>query len=58
MNVSNLIAGYGYWAVFLLVAVESLGIPRPAETALITAGIWRVRLPGASGTSGAAGSRG
>ena len=40
MNVSNLIASYGYWAVFLLVAVESLGIPLPGETALITAGIY------------------
>jgi len=40
VNVSNLIASYGYWAVFLLVAVESLGIPLPGETALITAGIY------------------
>ena len=40
MNISNLIASYGYWAVFLLVAVESLGIPLPGETALITAGIY------------------
>ena len=38
--VSNLIASYGYWAVFLLVAVESLGIPLPGETALITTGIY------------------
>ena len=40
MNISNLIASYGYWAVFVLVAVESLGIPLPGETALITAGIY------------------
>ena len=40
MNVSNLIASYGYWAVFLLVAVESLGVPLPGETALVTAGIY------------------
>jgi len=40
VNVSNLIASYGYWAVFLLVAVESLGVPLPGETALITAGIY------------------
>ena len=38
--ISNLIASYGYWAVFVLVAVESLGIPLPGETALITAGIY------------------
>ena len=40
MNVSDLIASYGYWAVFLLVGAESLGIPLPGETALITAGIY------------------
>ena len=40
MNVSHLIASYGYWAVFLLVGAESLGIPLPGETALITAGIY------------------
>ena len=40
MNVSHLIASYGYWAVFLLVGAESLGIPLPGETALITASIY------------------
>jgi membrane protein DedA with SNARE-associated domain len=40
VNISNLIASYGYWAVFLLVGAESLGIPLPGETALITAGIY------------------
>ncbi len=40
MNVSHLIASYGYWAVFVLVGAESLGIPLPGETALITAGIY------------------
>ncbi len=40
MNISHLIASYGYWAVFLLVGAESLGIPLPGETALITAGIY------------------
>ncbi len=38
MNVSHLIAGYGYLAVFVLVGIESLGIPLPGETALIVAG--------------------
>ena len=37
MNVSHLISSYGYWALFALVAVESLGIPLPGETALIVA---------------------
>lgn len=40
MNVSHLIVTYGYLAVFILVAVESLGIPLPGETALIVAGAY------------------
>jgi membrane protein DedA with SNARE-associated domain len=40
MNVSHLIATYGYWAVFVLVGAESLGIPLPGETALIIAGAY------------------
>ncbi len=40
MNTGQLIASYGYWSVFLLVGAESLGIPLPGETALITAGIY------------------
>jgi membrane protein DedA with SNARE-associated domain len=38
--VSHLIASYGYWAVFALVGLESLGIPLPGETALIIAGAY------------------
>jgi membrane protein DedA with SNARE-associated domain len=37
---SHLIDSYGYWAVFLLVGAESLGIPVPGETALIVAGAY------------------
>jgi membrane protein DedA with SNARE-associated domain len=37
MSISHLIATYGYWAVFALVAAESVGIPLPGETALIIA---------------------
>jgi membrane protein DedA with SNARE-associated domain len=40
MNVTHIINAYGYWAVFLFVAVESLGIPVPGETALIAAGAY------------------
>jgi membrane protein DedA with SNARE-associated domain len=40
MNISHLIATYGYWALFALVAAESLGIPLPGETALIIAGAY------------------
>jgi membrane protein DedA with SNARE-associated domain len=40
MNFSYLIETYGYLAVFALVGAESLGVPVPGETALITAGIY------------------
>jgi membrane protein DedA with SNARE-associated domain len=38
--VTHLINAYGYWAVFLLVGVESVGVPLPGETALIVAGAY------------------
>ena len=38
MNLSHLVSSYGFWAVFVLVALESLGIPLPGETILILAG--------------------
>ena len=37
MNVHNLISSYGYYAVFLIIGLESVGIPLPGETALIAA---------------------
>lgn len=37
MNINHLVSSYGYWAVFTLVALESLGIPLPGETILIVA---------------------
>ncbi len=40
MNISHFITAYGYWALFGLVAAESLGIPVPGETALILAGVY------------------
>jgi membrane protein DedA with SNARE-associated domain len=40
VNVSHLISANGYWALFLLVAAESLGVPLPGETALIIAGTY------------------
>jgi membrane protein DedA with SNARE-associated domain len=40
VSISHLIATYGYWAVFVLVGAESLGIPLPGETALIAAGVY------------------
>jgi membrane protein DedA with SNARE-associated domain len=40
MNVSHLVAEYGYLAVFVLVITESFGLPLPGETALIAAGVF------------------
>ena len=40
MNADHLVSSLGYWAVFLLVAAESLGVPLPGETALIVAGAY------------------
>ncbi len=37
-SVSSLIESYGYVVLFLLVGLESLGVPLPGETALLTAG--------------------
>jgi membrane protein DedA with SNARE-associated domain len=37
VNIHHLIESYGYLAVFILVALESLGVPLPGETALIVA---------------------
>ena len=40
MNVDHLLHQFGYAAVFVLVAAESLGIPLPGETILIAAAIY------------------
>lgn len=40
MNVDHLLTSYGYAAVFLLVGLESLGIPLPGETVLVAAGAY------------------
>ena len=39
-TLKDLIASYGYFAVFAIVALESAGIPLPGETALVTAAIF------------------
>jgi membrane protein DedA with SNARE-associated domain len=43
MNVNHLISHYGYAALFVLVALESLGIPLPGESILIAAGTYAGR---------------
>ena len=37
MDVEHLVAVHGYWAVFLVVGLESMGMPLPGETVLIAA---------------------
>jgi membrane protein DedA with SNARE-associated domain len=39
-HLADLIATHGYWVVAAIVAVESMGIPAPGETALVTAAIY------------------
>jgi membrane protein DedA with SNARE-associated domain len=39
-TLDDLLSNYGYLAVFALISIESLGIPAPGETMLITAGIY------------------
>jgi membrane protein DedA with SNARE-associated domain len=38
--ITHLVQSYGYYAVFALIALESIGIPLPGETALITAALY------------------
>jgi len=48
-TLSNLVESYGYVAVFVLIALESLGIPLPGESALVSAAAFaasgRLSLP-------------
>src|SRR2546428_2744700 len=39
-NLDALLATYGYLAVFVFVGVESIGVPVPGETMLVTAAIY------------------
>src|SRR5438270_10670164 len=39
-NLDSLLATYGYLAVFFFVGIESIGIPVPGETMLVTAAIY------------------
>jgi membrane protein DedA with SNARE-associated domain len=38
-NLQHFLVTYGYWAVFVFVAIESIGIPFPGETMLLVAAI-------------------
>lgn len=39
-GLGNLIAAHGYWVVATIVALESMGVPAPGETALVSAAIF------------------
>ena len=39
-TIQNLIQAYGLWVLFTVVMLESMGIPMPGETALVTAGLY------------------
>jgi membrane protein DedA with SNARE-associated domain len=39
-DASGWIAAYGYWAVLVLVGLESMGLPLPGETTLIAAAVY------------------
>ena len=39
-SVTAIIAGYGYYAVFLVIALESAGVPMPGETVLVSAAVY------------------
>ena len=39
-NFLHLLTTYGYWAVFVFIAIESMGIPFPGETMLLVAAIY------------------
>src|SRR5260370_21000120 len=38
-DLQHFLMTYGYWAVFIFVAIESIGIPFPGETMLLVAAI-------------------
>ncbi len=42
-HLHQLVAEYGYFAIFALVALESAGVPMPGETALVSAAVFASR---------------
>lgn len=38
--IADILATHGYWAIFLVVALESAGVPLPGETMLVAAAIY------------------
>jgi undecaprenyl-diphosphatase len=57
-TIAQLVEAYGYWFLFILVAIESFGVPLPGEAALVSAAayaalgrlnVWFVIVAAASG---------
>ena len=44
-TLQQLISTHGYWAVALIVGLESMGIPLPGETVLVLAAIYAASDP-------------
>jgi membrane protein DedA with SNARE-associated domain len=42
-HLHQFVAEYGYFAIFLLIALESAGVPMPGETALVSAAVFAGR---------------
>ncbi|HZL39758.1 MAG TPA: DedA family protein [Pseudolabrys sp.] len=42
-ELSHIISTYGYWAVFLIIGFECLGLPLPGESILVAAAIYAAR---------------
>jgi membrane protein DedA with SNARE-associated domain len=57
-SLHEVVAHYGYFAIFALVALESAGVPLPGETALVSAAVFAgqgtLSLGGVIGTAAAA----
>jgi membrane protein DedA with SNARE-associated domain len=43
LEISNLVASYGYLATFALAGLQTVGLPIPGEAALITASVYAAR---------------
>ena len=39
-HLPDLVVQYGYWAIFIVIALESAGVPMPGETILISAAVY------------------
>src|SRR5215469_9786614 len=45
LELQQLVSMHGYWAVALIVGLESVGLPLPGETALVLAAIYAASEP-------------